>query len=102
MNVQKESSLVIEDIAMTDDIKSRVVKEYLPEDLKDTMHVMKNGQSFFMVADDVRKKMYALRSAYYRWKQKNPDDPHKFSFVREIGPDGDEGVRAFKYIPSGE
>ena len=63
MNVQKESSLVIEDIAMTDDIKSRVVKESLPEDLKDTMHVMKNGQSFFMVAEDVRKKMYALRSA---------------------------------------
>jgi len=102
MSVQNENGLVIEDVAMTDDVKSRVVKESLPAGLKDTMDVMRDGQSFFMEAEDVQKKMYALRSAYYRWKQKNPEDLHNFSFIREKNPDGKEGIRVYKYIPSGE
>jgi|TARA_B100000073_G_scaffold81453_1_gene61997 hypothetical protein len=93
----QEGSIVIEDVPMTAEIRSKVAKESLPEGLSDVWDEMKDGQSFFMATSDVKRKMYALRSAYYRWKQKRPDDSHKFSFVKEDG-----GIRVYKYIPTGD
>ena len=97
MNVREVGDIVIEDVPMTEEIRSRVAKESLPEGLGDVWDEMKDGQSFFMATDDVKRKMYALRSAYYRWKQKRPDDEHKFSFIKEDG-----GIRVYKYIPEGD
>ena len=93
----QEGSIVIEDVPMTAEIRLKVAKESLPEGFSDVWDELNDGHSFFMATSDVKRKMYALRSAYYRWKQKRPEDSHKFSFVKEDG-----GIRVYKYIPTGE
>jgi len=95
-----EQKLVIEDIGMSDKVRSRVVKEKLPESLGPIMEEMVAGQSVFIKATYVKRKVFALRSKYYRWKQKNENDPHQFSFIPEQDADGFTGVRVYKYIPT--
>lgn len=94
--------LIIEDVMMPDEIKARVAKEKLPEDLSFAMDRMKDGQSIFIKTNNVQKKLHALRSKSYRWRQKNEDDPHQFTFLEDSDPDGNTGIRMFKYIPTGE
>jgi len=98
-DLEGNEELVIEDIGMSDKIRSRVVKEKLPQKLGPVMEEMKAGQSVFIKAIYVKRKMFALRSKYYRWKQKNENDPHQFSFIPEKDSDGNTGVRVYKYIP---
>ena len=72
-NFENNEELVIKDIGMSDKIRSRVVKEKLPENLGAVMENMQAGQSVFIKAThvtNVKRKMYALRSKYYRWRQK--------------------------------
>lgn len=92
-------NIKIEDIPMSDEIKSRVIKEKLPDGISQAMEEMSDGQSFFMGSDNVQKTLYALRSRYSRWKNQNPRDPHKFSFVKAESDSGDQGIRVYKYIP---
>ena len=96
---EKNEELVIEDIGMSAKIRSLVVKEKLPESLGLAMQEMEAGQSVFIKATQVQKKMYALRSKYYRWRQKNENDPHQFSLIQETDRDGNTGIRMYKYIP---
>jgi hypothetical protein len=98
-DLEKDEPLVIEDIGMSDKIRRLVVKEKLPPSLGPVMEEMKAGQSVFIKAIYVKRKMFALRSKYYRWKQKNENDPHQFSFISEKDSDGNTGVRVYKYIP---
>jgi benzoyl-CoA reductase/2-hydroxyglutaryl-CoA dehydratase subunit BcrC/BadD/HgdB len=98
----KDEMLIIEDVMMPDEIKARVAKEKLPEDLGFVMDTMKDGQSIFIKSNNVQRKLHALRSKSYRWRQKNEDDPHQFTFLEELDNDGNTGIRMFKYIPSGE
>lgn len=88
----------IEDIPMSDAVKSKVIKERLPDEIFKAMEDMEDGQSFFLSTDAVQKKLYALRSRYSRWKNQNPDDLHKFSFVKSVDDNGQEGIRVYKYI----
>ena len=97
---ERNEELVIEDIGMSAKIRSLVVKEKLPEDLSMAMEKMDSGQSVFIKTTQVQKKMYALRSKYYRWKQKNENDPHLFSLIQETDRDGNTGIRMYKYIPT--
>jgi hypothetical protein len=97
---ERNEELVIEDIGMSAKIRSLVVKEKLPEDLSMAMQEMEAGQSVFIKASQVQKKMYALRSKYYRWRQKNENDPHLFSLIQETDRDGNTGIRMYKYIPT--
>lgn len=99
-DLEKDEALVIEDIEMSDKIRRLVVKEKLPQSLGPVMEEMKAGQSVFIKAIYVKRKMFALRSKYYRWKQKNENDPHQFSFISEKDSDGNTGVRVYKYIPT--
>jgi|TARA_R110000796_G_scaffold240825_1_gene362047 hypothetical protein len=99
-NFENNEELVIEDIGMSDKIRSRVVKEKLPENLGAVMENMQAGQSVFIKAThvtNVKRKMYALRSKYYRWRQKNENDPHQFSFIPEADANGNTGIRIYKY-----
>ncbi len=98
-DLENNEELVIEDIGMSAKIKSLVVKEKLPESLGLAMQEMEAGQSVFIKANQVQKKMYALRSKYYRWRQKNENDPHLFSLIQETDRDGNTGIRMYKYIP---
>ena len=94
---ERNEELVIEDIGMSAKIRSLVVKEKLPEDLSMAMEKMDSGQSVFIKTTQVTKKMYALRSKYYRWKHE--DDPHLFSLIQETDREGNTGIRMYKYIP---
>jgi len=93
-----EEPVLIEDVEMTDEIRSMISKEKLPENLGDAMDSMLAGQSIFIKADNVKRKMWALRSKCYRWRQKNENDPHQFSLIREQDLDGQAGIRIYKYI----
>ena len=84
---------------MSDSVKSKVIKERLPDEIFQAMEDMVDGQSFFLPTDAVQKKLYALRSRYSRWKNQNPNDLHKFSFVKASGPSDEDGIRVYKYIP---
>tara|TARA_R110002012_G_scaffold320370_1_gene543550 strand:- start:18 stop:398 length:381 start_codon:yes stop_codon:yes gene_type:complete len=98
----KDEKLLIEDVVMPDEIKARVFKEKLPEDLGFVMDTMTSGQSIFIKAANIQKKLHALRSKSYRWKAKNEDDPHQFTCMEELDADGNTGVRMFKYIPEAD
>tara|TARA_B100000519_G_C14134572_1_gene386872 strand:+ start:125 stop:442 length:318 start_codon:yes stop_codon:yes gene_type:complete len=97
-----DNILKVDDIEMTDDIKKRVIKERLPSNIGETMDEMKAKQSFFLKTDDPQKKLFALRSRYKRWKDKRPEDPHKFSFVQTEDDDGNLGIRVYKYNPNAD
>ena len=94
---KNSEALVIEDIEMSAKIRSRVVKDRLPESLGAAMDEMEAGQSVFIKAINVPRKMFALRSKYYRWKQKNESNAHQFSLIQETDGDGNTGIRMYKY-----
>lgn len=95
-----EGGLVIEDVGMSEKIRKRVVKERLPESLGAAMDEMESGQSVFIKAINVQRKMFALRSKYYRWRQKNENSPHQFSLIQETDEEGNTGIRMYKYKPA--
>jgi len=100
--VEKDLELVVDDIGMSVAIRAMVEKEKLPEELGGIMESMKSGQSTFIKTNSVGKKLNAIRSKIYRWRQKNEDNPHQFSLIQEIDEEGNTGIRMYKYIPGGE
>lgn len=100
--MEKDAGIVIEDIGMSEDVRAMVIKEKLPDELGVAMESMKAGQSIFIKTGNVPKKLNALRSKYYRWRQKNEDNPHRFSLIKEEDGDGNTGIRMYKHIPTGD
>lgn len=94
---KSSEALVIEDVGMSEKIRKRVVRDMLPESLGAAMDEMAPGQSVFIKAINVQRKMYALRSKYYRWRQKNENSPHQFSLIQETDEEGNKGIRMYKY-----
>ena len=87
--------LKLEDVPMPSDF--RMKREYLPQNITETLKKMRVGQSFFLPTESTEhtvRKSAALRSRIVRLQNAHPE--LKFSIRREVNDEGDTGVRVYR------
>tara|TARA_B100000282_G_C31459544_1_gene366197 strand:- start:46 stop:363 length:318 start_codon:yes stop_codon:yes gene_type:complete len=96
----EDNTILIERVEPPPEVKRKMNREFLPKNIQETMISMKDGESFFLPAQDQDKKMFTLRSMLYRHYEKEGKD-FKYSLSKESK--GDQlGIRVYKYQSDGE
>ena len=95
MTMNEEDIISIERVEPPADVKRKMNREFLPNNIQETMLSMRDGESFFLKAEDQEKKMFTLRSMVYRHYEKHGKG-FKYSLNKEI-KEGSAGIRVYKY-----
>lgn len=95
MTMNEEDIISIERVEPPADVKRKMHREFLPKNIQKTMLSMRDGESFFLKAEDQEKKMFTLRSMVYRHYEKHGKG-FKYSLNKEI-KEGSAGIRVYKY-----
>ena len=95
MTMKEEDIISIERVEPPADVKRKMHREFLPKKIQETMISMRDGESFFLKAENQEKKMFTLRSMVYRHYERNGKE-FKYSLNKEI-KDGSAGIRVYKY-----